>query len=209
LPGLDLHGFEIDLVGDGPSLPMLRQMAAELDLPVRFWGWLDNASPELKDLYERSSIFVFTSEAENFPVVLLEAMAAGQAIVTCDGTGCPEVVGQDALLVPPRRPDQIRAALARLIEDEALRMDLAARARVRVEREFGWNVIATRYAEIYGAVSAQPARGERLAARHQARVGHGHAEVRDASEGRARYGRPAAAWLRRRLAEQFGAPPHR
>ena len=42
-----------------------------------------------RHLYERSSIFAFTSEAENFPTVLLEAMAAGQAIVTCDGTGAP------------------------------------------------------------------------------------------------------------------------
>ena len=106
LPGLDLRGFEVDIVGDGPYLPTLRQMAAELGLPVRFWGWLDNESAELRQLYERSSIFAFTSEAENFPTVLLEAMAAGQAIVTCDGTGCPEVVGEDALLVPPRRPDR-------------------------------------------------------------------------------------------------------
>jgi len=93
LPGLELRDFEVDIVGDGPYLPTLKQMASELRLPVKFWGWLDNDSPQLKELYERSSIFTFTSEAENFPNVLLEAMAAGQAIVTCDGTGCPEVVG--------------------------------------------------------------------------------------------------------------------
>ena len=43
-------------------------------------GWLDNDSRELKDLFETSSIFVFPSHAENFPLVLLEAMAAGMAI---------------------------------------------------------------------------------------------------------------------------------
>jgi glycosyltransferase involved in cell wall biosynthesis len=159
LPGLDLRGFEVDIVGDGPYLPTLRQMASELNLPVRFWGWLDNRSPELKELYERSSIFAFTSEAENFPVVLLEAMAAGQAIVTCEGTGCPEVVGEDALLVPPCRPDRLGEALCRLIENDQLRAELGRRARARVEREFSWQSIAHRHVELYRALRVrQPER---------------------------------------------------
>jgi glycosyltransferase involved in cell wall biosynthesis len=156
VPNLDLRGFEIDIVGDGPYLPTLRKMATHLGLPVRFWGWLDNASPELKQLYERSAIIVFTSEAENFPVVLLEAMAAGQAIITCNGSGCPEVVGPDALLVPPRRPDHLGEALARLMENEQLRIELGWRARARVEQEFGWDAIARRYVEIYHALSVTP-----------------------------------------------------
>jgi glycosyltransferase involved in cell wall biosynthesis len=157
LPGLDLRGFEVDIVGDGPYLPTLRQMASELGLPVRFWGWLDNGSAELKDLYERSSIFAFTSEAENFPTVLLEAMAAGQAIVTCDGTGCPEVVGDDALLVPPRRPDRLREALSRLVRDDDLRARLGRRARARVEQEFGWQSIARRHVDLYRQLRHRPA----------------------------------------------------
>jgi glycosyltransferase involved in cell wall biosynthesis len=113
LRGFDLKGFGVDIVGDGPYLPTLMQMAAELQLPVKFWGWLDNDSAELRRLYEGASIFVMSSEAESFGVVLLEAMASGQAIVTCSGTGAAEAIGQDALLVPPRRPDRLRAALAK------------------------------------------------------------------------------------------------
>lgn len=153
LPGLDLRGFGVDIVGDGPYLPTLKQMASDLGLPVRFWGWLDNGSAELKELYERSAIFAFTSEAENFPIVLLEAMAAGQAIVTCDGTGCPEVVGDDALLVPPRRPDRLRQALSRLLQNDELRAQLGRRARTRVEQEFGWQGIARRHVDLYGKLS--------------------------------------------------------
>jgi glycosyltransferase involved in cell wall biosynthesis len=160
---LDLRGFEVDIVGDGPYLPTLKQMASEFGLPVRFWGWLDNKSPELKELYERSAIFAFTSEAENFPVVLLEAMAAGQAIVTSEGTGCPEVVGPDALLVPPRRPDSLAAALDRLIQDDDLRAQLGQRARARVEQEFGWQAIARRHVALYREVRDQRA-GSRWAA---------------------------------------------
>ncbi len=157
LPQLDLRGFEVDIVGDGPYLPTLRQMAEELGLPVRFWGWLDNASSELKELYERASIFAFTSEAENFPTVLLEAMAAGHAIVTSNGTGCPEVVGDAALLVPPRRPDALAEALGRLVQDDELRARLGAAARARVEREFGWPTIARRHLELYRELSDRQA----------------------------------------------------
>lgn len=146
---LDLRGFSVDVVGDGPYLPTLRHMASELQLPVRFWGWLDNRSAELKQLYEASSIFVLPSEAESFGLVLLEAMASRLAIVTCSGTGCAEVIGPDALLVPPRRPDRLRAALDRLIGDEGLRCDLADRARARVERHYGWEAIAKRYVDLY------------------------------------------------------------
>ena len=167
LPVLDLRGFEIDIVGDGPYLPTLRQMATDLGLSVKFWGWLDNKSPELKELYERAAIFVFTSEAENFPVVLLEAMAAGQAIVTCDGTGCPEVVGSDALLVPPRRPDRLGEALSRLVANDQLRIELGRRARARVEREFGWHTIARRHVELYRALSVTQSSTRRSPARRQ------------------------------------------
>lgn len=152
LPGIDLRQFEVDIVGDGPYLPTLKRMASELRLPVKFWGWLDNHSAELKELYERSSIFAFTSEAENFPIVLLEAMAAGQAIVACDDTGCPEVVGSDALLVPPRSPDRLGDALSRLVQDGELRARLGRGARKRVEQEFGWQSIARRHVELYREV---------------------------------------------------------
>jgi glycosyltransferase involved in cell wall biosynthesis len=177
LPQVDLHGFAVDIVGDGPYLATLRQMAAELRLPVRFWGWLDNGSSELKGLYERASIFAFTSEAENFPTVLLEAMAAGQAIVTSNGTGCPEVVGDAALLVPPRRPDRLAEALGRLVRDDELRARLGATARARVEREFGWPSIARRHVELYrGLCGPQPAT-RWSALRAAMRVGRGNASI--------------------------------
>lgn len=181
LPGLNLDGFEVDIVGDGPHLPVLQRLAAERVPPVKFWGWLDNDSAELKRLYERSAIFVLTSEAENFPTALLEAMASGQAIVTAAGTGCPEVVGEDALLVAPRDPGQLRQALQRLIQDDQLRTELGQRARARVEREFGWRRIARRYVELYRQAApseqaasralswrpAVPAQGTRSAAPYQ------------------------------------------
>lgn len=148
LAGLELD-HEVVIVGDGPYLPVLKTMADELKVSVRFRGWLDGDSQELRDLYETSSIFVFTSEVENFPVVLLEAMAAGAAIITTSGTGCDEVVGDAALLVPPGDIVSLRIALARLTGEPELAQRLGARARARLERKFGWPAVAAEYLRVY------------------------------------------------------------
>ena len=140
---------EVNIVGEGPYLPELRRQAAETGIPVTFWGWLDNRSPQLRELYESSTIFVFPSEAENFPIVLLEAMAAGLAIITTKGTGCAEVVGDTALLVPPKDPQAISRALRRLILEPDLRRSLGAAARRRIEQNFTWSGVAGHYLEEY------------------------------------------------------------
>jgi glycosyltransferase involved in cell wall biosynthesis len=140
---------ELNIVGDGPYLPELRRRAEALRSPAKFWGWLDNRSPELRDIYQSSGIFVLPSEAENFPIVLLEAMAAGLAIVTTAGTGCAEVVGEAGLLVPVRDSRAIGRALKRLVEDDELRQSLGAAARKRIEDNFTWRAVARRYVEEY------------------------------------------------------------
>lgn len=151
LAGLDL-GHEVHIVGDGPYLPVLKDLAAELRLDVRFWGWLDRGSPELTRLYETSRIYVFPSEAENFPLVLLEAMSAGAAIVTTRGTGCAEVVGDAAVLVEPRDVGSLRAALVWLAGDADLCQRLGAAARARLGERFTWPAIARHHLELYALV---------------------------------------------------------
>ncbi len=150
-PGLD---FEVDLVGDGPYLPALRQAAEGLSGRVRFWGWLENRSPEFQRLFEGASIFVLPSEAENFPIVLLEAMSAGLAIITTSGTGCAEVVGNTGILVEPRNAAMLREALVALHRDPARCRALGQAARKRLEEHFSWSAIAERYREVYASLVA-------------------------------------------------------
>jgi glycosyltransferase involved in cell wall biosynthesis len=140
---------EVHIVGDGPYLADLRRKAEALRSPAKFWGWLDNRSPQLREIYESAGIFVFPSEAENFPIVLLEAMAAGLAIITTEGTGCAEVVGDAGILVPIRDSRAIGRALERLVNDPELRRSLGAAARRRVEENFTWSAVARRYVEEY------------------------------------------------------------
>jgi len=140
---------EIHIVGDGPYLPVLKRLANQTKTYIKFWGWLDNFSPELKQLFETSRIFVLTSEAENFPVALMEAMAAGLAIITTRDTGCAELVGETAILVRAKEVNELRDALLRLTSDNNLCLRLGAGARHRIKEQFSWDAVAKQYMNLY------------------------------------------------------------
>ncbi|WNV76028.1 glycosyltransferase family 4 protein [Geodermatophilus sp. DSM 44513] len=86
---------------------------------------------------------------DGLPTVVLEAMALGTPVVATPVTGIPEVVehGRTGLLVPERDPAALAGALARLLDDAALRTRLATAARARVETDFDAAVQAARVAE--------------------------------------------------------------
>jgi glycosyltransferase involved in cell wall biosynthesis len=89
----------------------------------------------------------------------MEAMAAGLAIITTKGTGCAEVVGDSAVLVEPKNPEAIRAALNALATDTNLRRKLGQAARKRSEDNFSWAAVAKSYVELYQRYSARARHG--------------------------------------------------
>jgi L-malate glycosyltransferase len=143
------HNYDINIVGDGPYLNKLKDISRENNLNVDFLGYIDNNSEQLKLLYEESEIFVFTSESENFPVVLLEAMLSGMAIITTNDNGCAEVVGDAAIVVKSKDPDGIRESLIMLMNNNKLVEELSFATRKRVEDLFGWELIADKHVELY------------------------------------------------------------
>jgi glycosyltransferase involved in cell wall biosynthesis len=60
-------------------------------------------------------------DPEAAPLVLLEYMSLGLPVVATDHGGTPEVIGDAGLLVPPRDPAALAAALATMVDDRALR----------------------------------------------------------------------------------------
>jgi glycosyltransferase involved in cell wall biosynthesis len=150
--------FEVKIVGDGPYLPELKKRARDIAVDVDFLGYVDNKSSEFRDLFETSEIYVFTSSSENFPIVLLEAMTAGTAIITSNDTGCAEAVGDCAMLVPPMDSTAIRNALQVLIGDPELCRDLGRKGRERVEAMFSTETVTEQYVNLYDEVTS--VRGE-------------------------------------------------
>jgi glycosyltransferase involved in cell wall biosynthesis len=102
-------------------------------------------------------MFVFPSLYEGFGLPPLEAMAAGTPVITSKVSSLPEVVGDAALLVDPMDAGAIADAMARVLDDEALRRDLIRRGHERAE-VFSWKRSVARTREVYGEVLASTAR---------------------------------------------------
>ncbi len=100
------------------------------------------ADADLPALYTGAVALVFPSLFEGFGFPVLEAQACGTPVIASTTTSLPEVAGDAALLVNPLDTHAIAQAMHRLLEDEPLHADLAARGRANAAR-FTWEASAT------------------------------------------------------------------
>ena len=102
--------------------------------------------------YAQAALIVYPSwYGEGIPRVLLEACAAGKAIITTDHPGCREAVahGLNGLLVPVRDPVKTADAIETLLCDSALRAQMEQESRKRAEHMFDIRLIAAQTADVY------------------------------------------------------------
>jgi phosphatidyl-myo-inositol alpha-mannosyltransferase len=141
------------IVGSGPQEREARRYVATRGLNgVEFLGRVSDA--EKAQLYKTADVYVSPATGgESFGIVLLEAMAAGTAIVCSDIHGYKGVVrrGREGLLVPPRQPRELAAAIDTLIDDPALRARMGAAGRRRAE-DFSWPRVTAKVEDYYGFV---------------------------------------------------------
>jgi glycosyltransferase involved in cell wall biosynthesis len=95
-----------------------------------------------------------SSYREGLPKSALEAMASGKPLIATDIPGCREAVvdGQTGMLVPPRNPTALAAAIQQLIEAPDLRARMGAAARLRVEQYFADAIICRQTLLVYDAL---------------------------------------------------------
>jgi glycosyltransferase involved in cell wall biosynthesis len=108
---------------------------------------------DLPALYAGAACFVFPSLYEGFGLPVLEAMAAGAPVVASRVGAIPEVAGDAALLVDPRRPAELAEAIQTVLTDGALRARLVERGRGRA-RLFTWETVARQTLDVYESVRA-------------------------------------------------------
>lgn len=106
---------------------------------------------DMPAVYAAAHVVVLPSYREGFPRVLKEAAAAGRAVVTADVPGCRDAViaGETALLVPPRDPQALAAAMGRLAGDAGLRHRMGAAGRRLAEARFGVEQVVARHLDLY------------------------------------------------------------
>lgn len=135
------------LAAGGAKYPELERAARDAD-DVTYVGYLDQ--DRLRRLYRRADLFVFPSRSDLFPLVNLEAMAAGTPVVSTTVGGIPEQVGSEAgVLVEPEDATALEDAVEELVRDDERRARLAAAARQRAESTFSWRESARRTVAVY------------------------------------------------------------
>ena len=139
------------IAGDGDRMEALRAQAAALGIAPRvaFAGH----RPDVPAVLAAIDVFCISSSYEGTPLALFEAMASGKAIVSTAVDGCREVLedGVTGLLVPPRDPRALAVALARAVDDPALRASLSAMAR-DASRRYDIGECVRRMEELYDDV---------------------------------------------------------
>jgi glycosyltransferase involved in cell wall biosynthesis len=137
------------LVGEGELLPEMRDLAARLGVGqfVRFAG----TRYDVPRLLQAMDIFLLSSLWEGFPLTLLEASAAGKAIIATDVGGNNEIIEAECtgLLIPPRRSEAIAEAVRRLITDQSLRDRLGEAAREKARRQYSAEKMIDATTELY------------------------------------------------------------
>jgi glycosyltransferase involved in cell wall biosynthesis len=140
------------VIGDGPELPALQRLAAQLRVAdrVEFCGAL--APAEALERAQRAWLFVMPSTEEAFGVAYVEAMAAGVPAIGCAGEPGPEEIaaaGGGIELVPAGDGAALRATIDALLSDGERRAALGEQARATVEAEFTWKLCGERTLAAY------------------------------------------------------------
>ena len=145
---------EVSLVvaGDGPEREALERRTAEVGLAarVRFLGSVPRE--RVLRLFRAADASVLPSAWENFPHTVVEALAVGCPVIATAVGGVPEVVrdGENGLLVPPRDPAALAAAIARFFGDAGL--------RARLSEAAPGSVAAYSEEAVFGEIEAELAR---------------------------------------------------
>ena len=144
-----LPNLKLLLVGKPRPGGSTEALVAELGLGDRI-EWVHNVDHEtIVEHYARSTVAVVPSLYEGFGLPAVEAMACAIPLVVSDGGALPEVVGDAAEVVPAGDHGALAAILQRLLHDKSQRDALGAKARLRAERHFSWDVCAARMVAYY------------------------------------------------------------
>ncbi|WP_418959645.1 stealth conserved region 3 domain-containing protein [Streptomyces tritici] len=157
--------WTLRIFGDGPLSGALRRQITQLGLHDSVQ--LNGNSPHLAEEWAKSSISLMTSRNEAFPLVLMEAQAAGVPIVSYDCPNGPSEIivdGESGILVPPNDVDALAVQLGRLMSDRELRHRMGAAAHASIAR-FAPDVITARWESIFQALVDDRDRGVRAAAK--------------------------------------------
>jgi glycosyltransferase involved in cell wall biosynthesis len=139
--------------GDG-SLQATQELACQLRVEsrIQFQGTVPKS--EVPQMLSEGDIYLNTTNTDNAPVSVVEAMACGLCVVTTNVGGIPYLVdnGVDALSVNRDAPEAMANAVARILRDPALAQSLSANARRKAE-VCDWRTILPRWSRLFHEIA--------------------------------------------------------
>ncbi len=152
------------MVGDGPEMPGLKRMAAELGVGrnIEFQGRRENVG----DLLNKAKVFLLTSRSEGLSIAMVEAMAHGVPIVCSDVGELSDLVVNDRTgwLVRSDLPEEYAERIEALLRDEALWRRMSTEARRAADESVSVDRVAQRWREAFNFI-VQPGRPSPLCER--------------------------------------------
>lgn len=142
-------GARLVIIGEGPEKNSLETLITELGLKdkVTLMGFQKDVASALSKL----DLYVHPSVSEPFGIAVLEAMAARKCVIATGVDGVLEIVsdGKNGILVPPKDPASLAAAICGLIEAPAKMAELVENARKKVEEDFSIEKTVSEYQIFY------------------------------------------------------------
>jgi glycosyltransferase involved in cell wall biosynthesis len=137
------------LIGDGPMRHFVAAEIVRLKLEkfCRLIPRLEHSS--LPAWYQLSDLFVSTSPKEMLGIAVLEAMSSGLPVIATDFGGPREVLGSSGILFRSGDPNDLAEKISGLIVDQRTGLELGQKARETVIRDFRWEEVARKYADLY------------------------------------------------------------
>jgi glycosyltransferase involved in cell wall biosynthesis len=148
------HPAYLLIVGEGPYREVIEARIAALDLAerVRLVGYQEQVAGWLALM---DALVMASYAHEGVPQAVLQALAMAKAVVATKIGGIPEVIisGESGLLAPPKDPDALALAMARLMDDGPLREKLGRQGRSLVMAKYSLERMAEQVEAVYDWVA--------------------------------------------------------
>lgn len=145
--------WTLDLADKRTEPLQRRARALAVEDRISWLGELDRDA--VRRAYARSHVFVYPSDIESFGLPLAEALRCGVPVVTSDRRWAREVCGSTALYCDPHDPDQLAAAVARLLDDRQLFRRLSEDGR-RWSCKYDWGSTLQQYLAVLAEAAEVP-----------------------------------------------------
>ncbi len=140
----------LTIAGDGPELKIIKQKIHKYNLnkKINLLGWID--SKKIKQLLSKSDILCLTSENEGLPIIGLESLASGLAVIGLDNYGINDIIENEknGFLINPKTPENFAKYLDILLQNQKM-LNKMKDMSFELSKNFEWEKITQSYIKLF------------------------------------------------------------